>query len=62
MSENLQFLFCVLVLAATGAATVRVFLPNVPDYAKDRRDLEAVAWLFTTGSVLLLAALTLLVN
>jgi hypothetical protein len=60
MLDNLPFLFCVVVLAATGAATVRTFLPNVPAFQDDKAKLEVLAWSFSAGAVLLLTAITLL--
>lgn len=62
MAESLQFFFCVVVLAATGAAAVRVMLPNAPAYAKDRQDLEAVAWMFSSGAVFLLFVLAVMLR
>jgi hypothetical protein len=62
VTDSLQFFFCVVVLAATGAATVRQLLPNAPAYAKDRQDLEAVAWMFSTGGVLLLTLMVFMLG
>lgn len=57
MPDALPFLFCVVVLAATGAATVRSVLPNGPTFHDDKQKLEVLAWSFATGAVLLLAAM-----
>lgn len=59
MVSTLTFLFCVIVLSATGAATVRFMLPNVPTYRDDREKLEALAWIFATGATFLLVAITM---
>ena len=59
MLDSLPFLFCVIVLAATGAATVRSFLPNVPAFQDDKAKLEVLAWSFSAGAVLLLTAITM---
>lgn len=59
MIETLPFLFLVLTLAALGAATVRTFLPNGPMFNEDKRQLEAVAWMFVGAAVLLLTLIAL---
>lgn len=58
--EGLPFLFCVIVLAATGAATVRVVLPNVPHFQEDKAKLEVLAWSFAACATLLLGVIALL--
>lgn len=54
MFDSLPFLFCVIVLAATGAATVRSVLPNGPAFREDKEKLEVLAWSFSASAVLLL--------
>jgi len=59
MSESLQFFYCVAVLAAAGAAAVRVLLPNGPTFTTDKAQLEVLAWMFSAGAMVVLAALIL---
>jgi hypothetical protein len=60
MIESLPFLFLVLVLAALGAAAVRVVLPNAQAFRQDKDKLEALAWSFSSGAVVLWCTITLI--
>ncbi len=60
MFDSLPFLFCVVVLAATGAATVKSLLPNGPSFQEDKQKLEVLAWAFSAGAIVLLTALVML--
>lgn len=60
MVETLPFAYLVLVLAALGAATMRVFLPNAAAFRADKARLEILAWMFSGGAALLWTALILL--
>ena len=60
MFEVLPYAFLVLTLAALGAATVRTFLPSGPLFRQDKRQLEAVAWMFVGSAVLMLLLITMM--
>lgn len=60
MFDSLPFLFCVVVLAATGAATVKSLLPNGPAFDEDKQKLDILAWSFSAGAILLLTAIVAL--